>query len=522
MTPLTERCYQILLMALDLHQGGLVSGETATGKTETIKDLAKAVAKQCVGFNCSEDFHYRAFSKFLKGLASCGAWSCFDEFHRIDTQVLSVISQQILSIQRALQSGQNQLEFEGSEIKINPGCALYVTCDSIQNVGERIPDNLCVLFRPIAMANPDFAMIAELSLQSFGFVEANVLAKKLASMVELCDGLLSSQPHYEFGLRSIISILSSAGALKFTHQAEDEHYLISKALQTVKYCELLPQDQKMFRDILTHVFHQCPPDPLPDDELKKAIIEQCSANDLEGTAHFLSKVQQLFDMMDLSDGVMLLGDPFGGKSQAWKILSSSLKATLFKPDLAPSCIVLNPKALKNDQLYGFFENDEWRDGILAKNFRTFASMPEEQRKWLIFDGPVDSEWIENMNTVLDENKKLCLMSGEIIPLPNKTNLIFEAQDVESASPATISRCGVLYLDPDGLNWNVIVKTWMGKFPKFIPDSIRDHMSSMFEHFCVPLLNLVQKYSTLKVSNHHLIMSLLNLFDCHLLKTDRRV
>ena len=55
------------------------------------------------------------------------------------------------------------------------------------------------------------------------------------------------------------------------------------------------------------MFNKCPPDPLPDEELKVAIVKQCEENNLEGTAHFLSKVQQLYDMLVLSDGVMLLG-----------------------------------------------------------------------------------------------------------------------------------------------------------------------------------------------------------------------
>eukprot|EP00971_Amphidinium_carterae_P197462 3918937-Amphidinium_carterae.1 len=108
---------------------------------------------------------------------------------------------------------------------------------------------------------------------------------------------------------------------------------------------------------------------------------------------------------------MLVGMPFSGKTTALNVLQDTLSALAKDGTMHPGCIVhqarLNPKSIPANCLYGSFDevSHEWTDGIVAVLFREFGRNMTEERKWLVFDGPVDAVWIENMNTVMDENKK---------------------------------------------------------------------------------------------------------------------
>ncbi|RLU27110.1 hypothetical protein DMN91_000909 [Ooceraea biroi] len=314
-TPLTERCYLTLTSALHLKFGGAPTGPAGTGKTETTKDLAKAFAIQCVVFNCSNQLDFRAMSKFFKGLTSSGAWVCFDEFNRIDIEVLSVVAQQIMTIQKAQQIVASVFLFEGIEFPLKSSCAVFITMNPGYASRTELPDNLKTLFRPVAMMVPDYALIIEISLFSYGFMDAKNLSRKITTTFKLCSEQLSTQDHYDFGMRAIKTVIVVAGNLRREQKDLQEDQICLLALRDVNVPMFLKDDLKLFNSIVSDLFPGFIEKPVDYGILETGIRKSIRQMGLEDVNDFVKKIIQLYDTMLVRNGLMLVGSTGSGKTK---------------------------------------------------------------------------------------------------------------------------------------------------------------------------------------------------------------
>ena len=469
-TPLTEKCYLTLTQGMHLGYGGNPYGPAGTGKTESVKALGQAMGRQVLVFNCDEEFDFKSMGRIFTGLLKCGAWGCFDEFNRLEEEVLSAVSSQIQTIQAALKSRAPTMTFMAREINVNRDAGIFVTLNPAgKGYGGRskLPDNLKQLFRSVAMTVPNFELIAEVTLLSEGFVSARALGLKLVSLFSLSKQLLSPQQHYDWGLRALKTVLGIAG--KFLRDARarsdvvdvaTEAQLVIRATRVTTLPKLAFADGARFVDLLNDVFPGVEVSDVSDAELEAAIKETLAEKHYEDVPSQVEKVLQLHVACSQRIGTIIVGPSGSGKSSLWHILEDAYKK-LGRPVRRH---VINPKAFRRQQLLGHMDMDtrEWFDGVLTNAARQVVKESLDQHSWIICDGDVDPEWIESLNSVLDDNRLLTLPSGERIQFGSNVNFIFECDDLKFASPATVSRTAMLFLSEEAVNPSFIVKGWLAK------------------------------------------------------------
>jgi dynein heavy chain len=529
-TPLTDMCYICLMGAQSLNLGGAPAGPAGTGKTETTKDLAKALAKQCVVFNCSPEMDYIMVGKFFKGLAYSGAWCCFDEFNRINIEVLSVIAQQLLVLfgkkaELVSYSDTAELEFEGTLIVMKPTFNVFITMNPGYAGRAELPDNLAALFRPVAMMVPDYALIGEIMFYAYGFTDSRMLAQKMVTTFKLSSEQLSSQCHYDYGMRAVKSTIEAGGKLKRDlGETWGEDQITLRALRDVNVPKFLKDDLPLFENIITDLFPETKRNDAEYGDLLPTLEESAKALVLQLPEIFIIKIVQLIDTIGVRHGLMLVGPTGGAKTANYKILQHTSGVLKDKGDSKYEHVqthVLNPKAITQAQLYGAFDEvtREWQDGIASEQVRIAVASGKSgcpDNHWVIFDGPVDALWIESMNTVLDDNKKLCLTSGEIIALTPQMRMIFEVEDLTVASPATVSRCGMVYMEPSSLGLEPLIASWLVKLPSTFKKEHTDLLNTLMLEYDPPMIRVTRKKvkELSETVDNNLLSSHFRLLDCY--------
>ncbi|KAM9321467.1 cytoplasmic dynein 2 heavy chain 1 [Gastrophryne carolinensis] len=466
-TPLTDKCYLTLTQAIKMGLGGNPYGPAGTGKTESVKALGGLLGRQVLVFNCDEGIDVKSMGRIFVGLVKCGAWGCFDEFNRLEEAVLSAVSMQIQTIQDALKNHKSSCELLGKEVELDPNSGIFITMNPAgKGYGgrQKLPDNLKQLFRPVAMSRPDNELIAEVILYSEGFKEAKTLGRKLVAIFNLARELLTPQQHYDWGLRALKTVLRGCGNLLLplkksgTRASISESHIVVQALRLNTMSKLTFADCSRCDALIKDIFPGIDFKDVEYLELNAALQKVFEEANLEIIPSQIKKALELYEQLRQRMGVVIVGPSGAGKSTLWHMLRAALGNT----GKVVKQYTMNPKAMPRHQLLGHIDMDtrEWSDGVMTNSARQVVKEPQEISSWIICDGDIDPEWIESLNSVLDDNRLLTMPSGERIQFGPNVNFIFETHDLSSASPATISRMGMIFMSDENTDVNSLIRSWL--------------------------------------------------------------
>ncbi|CAI4046659.1 hypothetical protein SUVZ_11G2640 [Saccharomyces uvarum] len=447
-TPLLLNGFAALTDSLNQKYGGCFFGPAGTGKTETVKAFGQNLGRMVVVFNCDDSFDYQVISRLLVGITQIGAWGCFDEFNRLDEKVLSAVSANIQEIQNSLQVGKVYTALLEEETPLSTHTAVFITLNPGYNGRSELPENLKKNFREFSMKSPQSDTIAESILQILGFEDAKPLASKIVQFLALLSSKCGPMKHYHFGLRTLKSVLRNCSPLS-DEFGKQERTLV-ESLRRAILPSLNDTDESVFNEGLLKVFGSTG-EALDSEAFVRCWKDICQRTNLSISDEFSKKCLQFFYMQQTQQALIFVGNAGCGKTATWRTVIDTMASFDGRTNIVH---VIDTKVLAKESIYGSMVKAtlEWRDGLFTSILRRVNDDPtgtfKDSSVWIVFDSDLDPEYVEAMNSVLDDNKILTLPNGERLPIPSNLHIIFETDNLDHATPATITRCGLLWFPFD--------------------------------------------------------------------------
>lgn len=467
-TPLIDKCFLAMTSALDQKLGGSPFGPAGTGKTESIKALGNNLGKMVLVFCCDDSFDFQSMGRIFLGLCKVGCWGCFDEFNRLDSNILSAVSSQLESIELALSQKSGDIEISGQQVSVHSETGIFVTMNPGYVGRYELPENLKKLFRSFSMDKPDNETISDVLLTSQGFSHSKELSRLIVPFFADIRTLASNQPHYDFGLRTVKSTLNKCGLIKRSYELENrdskssELEILLQSIEETVAPKLIKEDEQIFKGLIDKYF----PGVMLSSGDNSKLIELLEAiaikEGLNTSLEWISKALHLLQLQKSHHGLMLVGDAGSGKTVTRKVVLEALSKV---DGVDHMSFTLDCKVLSKDEIYGSLDiiTRDWTDGLftsLLRKIKTNLRGELHKRIWIVFDGDIDPEWAENLNSVLDDNKLLTLPNGERIELPSNVKLIFEVDSLKYTTLATISRCGMVWFDSSLVSVEALFATFL--------------------------------------------------------------
>ncbi|XP_055889444.1 dynein axonemal heavy chain 8-like isoform X3 [Biomphalaria glabrata] len=544
-TPVTEKCFLTMSLALKQIMGSLLVGPGGVGKTETIKGLANILGNFLGLFPLSKDQEPVSLGKIIQGLAMDGCWGCLKESQTLNQFALSVLLDYVQSVFAALKAKQTYMNLgDGSEIPLRNSVGIFLSMDMSIVPNMKLPSDITEAFRVISMLQPDTAMLLRARCAAMGFKAPNVLANRLKLLTELVKDQLPPDAQHNFSVPALIGILKRAsqkrkkdkddklaeknnlkddmsrsesqnsdpltsrinqsGALNkaslmslrksgtvnaLTLPAKQEHAMVCDIIEEIIAPRLMTENQALFKNILKDCFAGLPNSEGQGGKSAGKIRQLGSGKPgtllkLDTNAHelepfleqkavdagliphkpLIAKCEQLYLLSQIYNGVIVAGPPGTGKSTCIQLMVDALCArNLSISDSSSSMhklLSINPLVVDNTALmFGYLgSNNEWVDSIFTHAIR--KSNRNISTTWICLNGNLNESWADNLNSFLAGERVLPLKNGDKLFLSENIMLLFETDDLALASPATVSSCGILYLDKDIVSWQPIVKSWL--------------------------------------------------------------